>query len=84
MNPAREFTLAIDHYVRETGMEALESGVETKPTTAAARSNSILELDLRSANITSAASWCTGYGFDFGWSSFRSSTIGARPCSIVA
>lgn len=61
-----EFTRAIDHYVRETGMEAPESGVETKPTTAAARSNPILELDLRSANITSVI-WCTGYGFDFGW-----------------
>lgn len=61
-----EFTRAIDHYVRETGMEAPESGVETKPTTAAARSNPILELDLRSASITSVI-WCTGYGFDFGW-----------------
>jgi putative flavoprotein involved in K+ transport len=61
-----EFTRAIDNYIRETAMDVPERGVETKPTTAAARGDPVLELDLRSANITSVI-WCTGYGFDFGW-----------------
>jgi len=61
-----EFTRAIDDYIRETDMEAPESAVETKPKTAVARSDPVLELDLRSVNIT-AVIWCTGYGFDFDW-----------------
>jgi len=61
-----EFTRDIDNYIREMAMEAPESGVKTKPSSAAARGDPVLELDLRSANITSVI-WCTGYGFDFGW-----------------
>ena len=61
-----EFTRAIDDFVRETAMKAPESSVETKPSTTAAPGDPVLELDLRSANITSVI-WCTGYGFGFEW-----------------
>jgi putative flavoprotein involved in K+ transport len=61
-----EFIRAIDNYVRETGTEAPETGVETKPVTTSAQGDPVLELDLRSANITSVI-WCTGYDFDFSW-----------------
>jgi len=61
-----EFTRAIDNYIREMALEVPDGGSETRPSNATGRSDPILELDLRSANITCVI-WCTGYGFDFGW-----------------
>jgi putative flavoprotein involved in K+ transport len=61
-----EFTRAIDDYVREAAVEAPESHGEAQASPAAARGHPILELDLRSADVTSVI-WCTGYDFDFGW-----------------
>jgi putative flavoprotein involved in K+ transport len=64
-----DFTRAIDDYVHETGMDAPEAGAATKPMSTAAR-EPILELELRSANVTSVI-WGTGYGFDFDWVRLR-------------
>jgi putative flavoprotein involved in K+ transport len=61
-----EFTRAIDEYIRETAMEAPLSGAQMEPRTSPARGDPVLELDIRSADIT-AVIWCTGYGFDFDW-----------------
>ena len=60
-----EFARAIDDYVRATGMDAPEA--ESTVTSISTRaSDPVLELDIRSANVTSVI-WCTGYDFDFDW-----------------
>jgi putative flavoprotein involved in K+ transport len=60
-----EFTRAIDAFVHQTGMDAPDGGAATRPMSHAAR-EPVLELDLRSENVTSVI-WSTGYGFDFDW-----------------